>query len=120
MRIPFELSDYEEGLNEATGYIYLEGEFLVIKLEIKLLGLTTERNELIKAEAGIIDAIRYTTKFTGDRLIIQSSNPQLLNAVPGDHVSEIKLTTKKKHRNDINRFVVRVEDWLESAKKTPR
>ena len=115
MQIPFELPDFEDGLDEAKGLIYLEDEFLVINLDIGFLGLTTDRRELIKAESGIIKSMRYIHKFTGDWLIIETNNTQLLQAVPGDHVSEIKLQTQKKHRMDVVRFVVRVEDWLERA-----
>jgi len=117
MRIPFELPDFDDGLDEAKGSIYLEDEFLVIRLDIGFLGLTTDRRELIKAEAGIIGGIRFEPKFTGDWLIITTDNTQLLQAVPGDHVSDIKLKTQKKHRNDVFRFVVRVEDWIKNAKK---
>ena len=118
MRIPFELPDYEDGLDEAKGSIYLEDDFLVIRLDIGFLGITTDRRELIKVEAGIIDGVRFEPRFTGDCLILTTKNTQLLHAVPGDHVSEIKLRIEKKHRNDVFRFVVRVEDWLENARKT--
>ena len=111
-RIPFTLP--EEGLREVTGFVYFDGEFLVLDVRSKLLGLLDEQRDTIKVALTAIESVRVRRKLIRDRLIVRPRSFELLEAVPGDHDREVALRTKRRHRDCVEDLVSDVDYRLRS------
>ena len=111
-RIPFTLP--EEGLREVTGFVYFDGEFLVLDVRSKLLGLLDEQRDTIKVALTAIESVRVRRKLIRDRLIVRPRSFELLEAVPGDHDREVALRTKRRHRDRVEDLVSDVDYRLRS------
>ncbi len=110
MRVPFQIPDVTD-VDEATGFIYLEGDYLVFEYQIMEWGLLKGERATVKAERAVIDGIRMKHGLFKDRLYIATHSTELLKEIPGPHASEIEVRTRKKHRSDVAAFVAMVSSW---------
>lgn len=111
MRIPFEFD--VDDFNEANGFLYLEDDYLVFDIQIRLLGLAKRDSETVKAERGVIHDVEVRRGFIKDRLVVTTRSVKLLKSIPGEHASEIKLKIKRRYRKDAEDFVDLVHLWLD-------
>jgi hypothetical protein len=109
-RIPFTIP--EDGLREITGFVYFDGEFVVIDVRSKLMGLFDEERNVIKVALSAIDSVRFQRGIVRDRIVIRPRGFELLEAMPGDHDREVALKTKRKHRDRAEDFVDDVRHHL--------
>lgn len=114
MRIPFEIKT-DSDIDETAGLLYLEGEFLVFEWYVLQWGISKGETTTVKVERGVIDGIRTERRWWKDRLWIATRNLELLKAIPGPHVAEVELRTKKKHRAAVEAFVRAVIAWKVKA-----
>lgn len=112
-RIPFTLP--EEGLREVTGFVHFDGEFLVLDVRSKLLGLLDEQRDTIKVALTAIRSVRVKQGLVRDRIVIRPRGFDLLEAVPGEHDREVALRTKRRHRDRVGDLVDDVLYHLRSA-----
>ena len=105
-RIPFTLPD--DGLREITGFVSFDGEFVVLDVRSKLLGLADEQRDGIKVALTAIEAVYFKRGLVRDRIVVRPHGFELLEAVPGEHDREVALRTKRKHR-------ARAEDFVEEV-----
>lgn len=111
-RIPFTLP--EEGLREVTGFVHFDGEFLVLDVRSKLLGLLDEQRDTIKVALTAIRSVRMKRGLVRDRVVIRPHGFELLEAVPGEHEREVALRTKRRHRARAEDLVDDVDYHLRS------
>lgn len=104
--IPFEI--YDNRGHKVSGLVYLEEAFVVFEVQVKKWGLYNEPSEKVKAELGVITAIRFEPGIFGDRIYVVPKRMELLEAIPGDHKGELKLKIAKRHRDEAQRFVAEV------------
>lgn len=114
MRIPFEIKTGSD-IDEAAGFLYLEEDFLVFEWHILHWGISKGETTTVKVERGVIDGIRAEQRWWKDRLWIDTRNLELLKALPGSHVAQVELRTKRKHRTAVAVFVQAVRLWKEKA-----
>jgi hypothetical protein len=114
MRIPFEIKT-DSDIDEAAGFLYLEGEYLVFEWYILHWGISKGETTTVKVERGVIDGIRAEQRWWKDRLWIDTRNLELLKSLPGSHVAQVELRTKRKHRTAVAVFVQAVRHWKERA-----
>jgi hypothetical protein len=106
-RLSFTLPD--DGLREITGFVHFDGEFVVIDVRSKLLGLADEERSGIKVALSAIESIRLKPGVIWDRIVIRPHSFELLEAMPGEHDREVALKTKRKHRD-------RAEDLVDDVR----
>lgn len=111
-RIPFTLPD--EGLREITGFVYFDGEFLVIDVRSKLLGLADEQRDGIKVALSAIESVYLKRGLIRDRIVVRPRGFELLEVVPGTHDREVALRSKRKHRDRAEDLVDEVRYHLRS------
>lgn len=111
-RLPFTLPD--DGLREITGFVYFDGEFVVIDVRSKLLGLADEQRSGVKVALTAIESIRLKRGLIWDRIVIRPHAFELLEAVPGKHDREVALKTTRKNRHRAEDLVDEVRVHLRS------
>ena len=94
--IPFMLPDI--WLREIAGSIYLTGSFLVIEIENALLGAFDKDRSTIEVEPGALAEVRLEKGLFKDRIILRPHGRDLLEAIPGEHASEVALVIWKIYR----------------------
>ncbi len=104
-RIPFHLPELKGGIVEAKGVMYLEDEFLVFEVESAVFGEFDKKKKLIKIEPRALEDVHYERRLIVDRLYIEPKEGELLEAMPGDFLSEVVLKIWVNHRSDAEALV---------------
>lgn len=112
-RIPFTLPD--DSLREITGFVHFDGEFVVIDVRSKLIGLLDEQRNVIKVALSALESVRLKGGLFRDKFIVRPRSFELLEAVPGEHDREVALRTKRRHRDRVEDLVDDVAHHLRSA-----
>lgn len=104
--VPFTIST--DGLDEINGLAYLEGEFLVLDVNVTFMGLTSKDKERIKVAPTAIAGVEIGKRaggLAGPRITLRPASPELLDVVPGAHKGTIKLNVPRKHAADARTLV---------------
>jgi hypothetical protein len=107
-RISFTLPDV--GLREIRGMVYLEEDFLVLKLDQALLGMIDAEKDIIKIDTNALRDLHVRRGLFRDRLVIRPKKSQLLDLVPGEHRDAVELRVRRKYRPDLMRLVEKFEE----------
>jgi hypothetical protein len=99
------------GLSEAAGLIYVEGEELVIELQMKFLSLFQRAPRVYRLDLVDLDAVRYKRGLRSDRLTLRTRPLDLLAGVPGASEGELCLVVRREHRADLGRLLDRLDLW---------
>ena len=110
-RLPFQIPKVRE-VHEGKGFVYLEEDFLIFRFTILNWGVAEGDWETVKVERGLIDGIHSEKGIFKDKLLIQTRNQRLLDAIPGDHRTELSLRTRKQDRVQVGSFIERVRAWM--------
>ncbi|MBT3448745.1 MAG: hypothetical protein HOE73_06565 [Bacteroidetes Order II. Incertae sedis bacterium] len=102
-RIEFTLPDV--GLREIEGFVWIEDGYLVLEVTDKLLGLVDTDTNLIKIEPNALADLHIKHRPFKDRLVLSPKKIDLLEAVPGKHVSSVQLKIWKTKRNEVVELV---------------
>lgn len=102
-RIRFTLPDV--GLREISGLAYVDEGFLVLKVQNALMGEFDVEQETLKIEPGALEEVSVTRGLFRDRLIIRPRRPELLDAIPGEHVAALELRVSRKQRSELGALV---------------
>ena len=102
-RVKFTLPDV--GLREISGMVSLEDGFVVLKLKSAIVGLLDEKNQTVKIEPSALLELRIKRGLIHDILILRPKKIDLLDVVPGDHPTYIKLKVKRKYREELDLLV---------------
>lgn len=112
--VPFQLPDTNMGFTENSGLLYLEDEFLVFDINSGLQGIVKGDGQIIKIEVQALAAVRRVHGTMKDALYIRPKKPQLLDVVPGEHETEVKLKVPKAHREALDQLVAHIEQAWEA------
>lgn len=107
IRIPFTLPDV--GLREIRGLVYLDEGFLVLRMQNALLGVLDTEQDTFKIEPRALAEIRIRRGLLRDRLVIAPKRMELLDLVPGEHLSSVELRVWRKYRPELQRLVAACE-----------
>lgn len=98
-RVAFSLPDV--GLREIRGLVFVDEEFLVLRIEDSLVGLADKKTHVIKLLPSALEDVSVRRGLASDRLVIRPKRSELLDIVPGQHASALELKIKKKHGADL-------------------
>ena len=98
LRIPFTLPDV--GLREFEGIVGLEDGFVTIEVSDKLLGLIDSDDRLVKIEPAALRDVYLQKRPFKNRIVLVPKKRDLLDAVPGKHISDVRLRVWKTKRRD--------------------
>lgn len=102
-RIRFTLPDV--GLREIRGLAYVDEGFLVLKVQDALMGEFDVTEETLKIEPGALAEVSVKHGLLRDRLILRPRRRELLDAIPGEHVTALELRVSRKQRPELDALV---------------
>lgn len=107
--VPFQLPDTNMGFTENSGLMYLEDEFLVFDINSGLQGITQNDSQIVKIEVQALAAVRRVHGTMKDTLFIKPKKSQLLQVMPGEHETEVKLKVPKEHREALDQLIEQID-----------
>ena len=110
-RLPFQIPEIND-VHEGKGFVYLENEFLVFRFTVVNWGVVEGAWETVKAERALIDGIHTEKGIFKDKLIIDTRDARLLDAIPGKYRGAVLVRTRKQDRAQVEAFVERVRAWM--------
>ncbi len=102
-RVPFTLP--EVGLREIKGFVYLNDGYLVLRIQETLLGIADSGEDVFKIEPAALRGLRVKHGWFRDKLVVAPKAMELLEAVPGEHVTSVDLRVARKYRNELEDLV---------------
>lgn len=112
MSLPITIKDVHGGLSEAAGSILLTDEYLVLQLQVTVIGMVKQKPLTIKISPEAIHSVRYRRRPFQDRILIRPWKTSLLEAVPGKHQGEVELRVKRAYRDEAEALVEDISYWL--------
>ncbi|PIQ62695.1 MAG: hypothetical protein COV99_05320 [Bacteroidetes bacterium CG12_big_fil_rev_8_21_14_0_65_60_17] len=116
--LKFKLPDLHAGLTEVRGAAWFEDEFLVLEIETALMGEFSKEHKTVKIEPSALASIGFERHMLRDRIILRPKKRDLLDAVPGNHLGELVLRTKRKDRSHAEEFVVELRARQRAPKES--
>ena len=92
-------------LHEVEGIIWLEDGFLVIQVKRKLLGMMEDEPEMVKIEPSALRDIYLKRRMFKDRLVLVPKKRDLLDSLPGKHVSDVRLRIWRSKRGQVEQLI---------------
>jgi len=86
------------GIRAVKGMAYMEDGYLVLKLRSAVMGLIGKRRETIKIEPRALERIGIKWGPRKRSLLLTPKSAELLDAIPGKHISAVRLKVKRKQR----------------------
>jgi hypothetical protein len=102
-RIAFSLPDV--GLREIRGTAHVEDGFLVLTVNDSFLGMADETKRVIEVAPQALANLYIKRKRLKNLLVLEPRSAQLLELIPGEHVSAVELRVKGKYRRQLEKLV---------------
>ena len=110
--VPFSISNAHHGFSEMRGTVCLEGDDVVIEVQVKLLSLFDRPPQSFRFDMTDLEEIRHTRRFWGDTVTLRTRPMDRVTEIPGAADGELCLKVKRAHRADLDRLLDRLEMWL--------
>ena len=102
-RISFTLPDV--GLDEIKGMAYVDEGYLILSIQKEFLGMFERDDDTFKIEPGALEECRIERGWFRDKLILKPWDAELLDIVPGRHVTQLTLKVSRKQRHELEALV---------------
>jgi hypothetical protein len=102
-RVSFSLPDV--GLRELRGMAHVEDGFLVLSLQDALLGFADTQKTTVKIAPEALADLRIERGIARDRLVIEPKGVELLETIPGNHRTAVRLRVSRRQRRDLEELV---------------
>lgn len=114
IRVPFKLPSFSD-FDEGDGFIYLDGEHLVIEYYILRIGIIRGEARFVKAERQVVTGLELRRGLFRDRLVVETSSIPFMREIPGKHADGITLKVWRKYRGVAERFVELANAWVDGV-----
>ena len=112
LSVPFSISDNHSGLSALCGVVCLEGEEVVIEMEVKLLSLFKRPPRSFRFDVTDLEEVRHRRRFWGDTVTIRTRPLERVTEIPGAHDGALCLKVKRRDRPALDALLDRLELWL--------
>ena len=110
--VPFSVPNAHRGFSEMRGAICLEGDDVVIEVQVKLFSLFERPSQAFRFDITDLEEVRHTRRFWGDTVTLRTRPMDRVTEVPGAGNGALTLKVRRAHRDDLDRLLDRLEMWL--------
>ncbi|MEM1044387.1 MAG: hypothetical protein AAGI91_17395, partial [Bacteroidota bacterium] len=104
--------DIHGGFSEGKGAVCVEGDDLVIEVNVSLMGMIDRGTTTHRFELTDLEEVRHSRTPLRDTLKIRTRPMELISEVPGAHQGELLLKIGRRHRRDVDDLLDRLDLWL--------
>ncbi|WP_420454923.1 hypothetical protein [Rubrivirga sp.] len=112
LSVPFSISDSHSGLSEMSGVVCLEGDDVVVEIQIKFIGLFKRPSQTFRFDMTDLEEVRHTRRFWGDTLTLRTWPMERVADIPGSSDGALALKVKRADRPALDALLDRLELWL--------
>ena len=112
LSVPFSISDNHSGLSALCGAVRLEGDDVVIEMEVKLLNLFKRPSRSFRFDVVDLEEVRHTRRVWGDTVTLRTRPMERVTEIPGAHEGALALKVKRRDRPALDALLDRLELWL--------
>jgi hypothetical protein len=110
--IPFATGDVHGGFSEGRGTICIDGDEVVLELQVKFLSLFERAAETHRFELTDLEEVRHQRGLLNDKLTIRTNPMDIVSSLPGAANGALALKVKRRHRADVDRLIDRLDLWI--------
>ena len=110
--VPFSISDSHSSLSDLRGVVCLEGDDVVIEMQVKLLGLFKRPSQSFRFDMTDLEEIRHTRRLWGDTVTLRTRPMERAADIPGSHEGALCLKVRRADRPALDALLDRLELWV--------
>jgi hypothetical protein len=110
--VPFTISDVHGGFSEGRGTICVEGDDVVIEVQVSLFSLFNQEPKTFRFDMTDLEEIEHRRGVWGDRLTIRTRPMDRVAQIPGAGEGKLVVKTKRSRRADLDRLLDHLEMWV--------
>ena len=112
LSIPFSTGDVHGGFSEGRGAIHVDGDELVIEVQVKVFGMFDRGAQTFRFELTDLEEVRHKRNPFRDKVTIRTRPMGLVADVPGATEGALPLLFKRRHRAQVDALLDRLDLWL--------
>ncbi|WP_412063555.1 MULTISPECIES: hypothetical protein [unclassified Rubrivirga] len=112
LSVPFATGDVHGGLSEGRGSIHVEGDEVVIEVQVKVLGMFDRGAQSFRFELTDLEEVRHKRGWFGDTLTLRTRPMDLVSRVPGASEGCLALKVKRRNRDALDALLDRFDLWM--------
>ncbi len=112
LSIPFSTGDIHGGFSEGRGAIHVDGDEVVIEVQVKVLGMFDRGAQTFRFELTDLEEVSHKRNPFWDTVTIRTRPMGLIGAVPGATEGALVLTMKRRQRAQVDALLDRLDLWL--------
>ena len=112
LSVPFATGDVHGGFSEGRGAIRVDGDEVVIEVQVKVFGMFDQSARTFRFELTDLEEVRHKRGILGDKLTIRTRPMGLIGDVPGATEGALLLKFKRRNRRDVDALLDRLDLWI--------
>ena len=110
--VPFETDTVHGGFSEARGTIRVDGDEVVIGVQVKTIGLINGTPQSFRFDVFDLDTVECTRGLLRDRLTIRTRPMRHATQVPGGSEGCLTVSVRRKYRPALDALLDRLDLWV--------
>ena len=110
--VPFHVGNAHRGASEMKGVAYVDGEDLVVEMQVKLWSLFKRPSQTFRIDLTDLDTVRHKRGWFGDAVTVRTRPMELAAEIPGSSDGAFCFQVKRKDRSAADALLERLELWL--------
>ena len=112
LSIPFSTGDVHGGFSEGRGAIHVDGDEVVIEVQVKVFGMFDREAQSFRFEMTDLEEVRHQRNLFRDKITIRTRPMSRIGEVPGSTEGALPLSFKRRHRAQVDALLQRLDLWL--------
>ncbi len=110
--VPFATGDVHGGFSEGRGTICVEGDEVVIEVQVSFLNLIKRAPRTYRFDITDLEEVRHKRGWWRDKLIIRTRPMDIVTRIPGSDEGVLDLRIKRAHRRALDQLLDQLEMWV--------
>ena len=89
---------------------FVEDGYLVLKIRSAVMGVIGRQRETIKIEPSALETVTIKRGPRKHSLVLKPKGIELLDIIPGKHISSVRLKVKRKQRKVLKALAKQIQD----------
>ena len=110
--VPFSISNAHRGASDMRGTVRVEGDELVIEMQVKVFNLFKKAPQTFRFELTDLEEVRHTRRVWGDTVVLRTQPMDRVAAIPGSSSGELHLKVRRRDRPHLDTLLERIDLWI--------
>ena len=110
--VPFKTDTVHGGFSEAHGTIRVDGEQVVVEVQVKTLGMISGAARSFRFDVTDLDTVEHSRGLLRDRLTLRTRPMHHATQMPGGAEGRFQVTVRRRDRRALDAFLDRIDLWI--------